>query len=188
MKLQGNFEAIIWQLRLPRIVMGMLTGLALGSSGAVMQVLLRNPLANPYMLGIASSAAFGASIGIIFNVGLFFGNLSDHRKRLFLFSFCFRYHSDSFPKTTGNSRKHAPYGPGAALLFSGNDHNHSILRRIGQCQKCHLLECGGPGEGKLGEDPLLRPPLSSPGQYCFSASPGRSMCLTPVMKAPKVLG
>ena len=69
----GKIEAIIWQLRLPRIVMGMLTGLALGSSGAVMQVLLRNPLANPYMLGIASSAAFGASIGIIFNVGLFSG-------------------------------------------------------------------------------------------------------------------
>ena len=68
-----KIDAIIWHLRLPRIVMGMLTGLALGSSGAVMQVLLRNPLANPYMLGIASSAAFGASIAIIFNVGLFSG-------------------------------------------------------------------------------------------------------------------
>ena len=69
----GKIDVIIWQLRLPRIVMGMLTGLALGSSGAVMQVLLRNPLANPYMLGIASSAAFGASIAIIFNIGLFSG-------------------------------------------------------------------------------------------------------------------
>ena len=69
----GKIDAIIWHLRLPRIVMGILTGLALGSSGAVMQVLLRNPLANPYMLGIASSAAFGASMAIIFNIGLFSG-------------------------------------------------------------------------------------------------------------------
>lgn len=69
----GYIDTIIWQLRLPRIVMGILTGMALGSSGAVMQVLLRNPLANPYMLGIASSAAFGASIAIIFNIGFFSG-------------------------------------------------------------------------------------------------------------------
>ena len=69
----GYIDTIIWQLRLLRIVMGLLTGMALGSSGAVMQVLLRNPLANPYMLGIASSAAFGASIAIIFNIGFFSG-------------------------------------------------------------------------------------------------------------------
>lgn len=69
----GYINTIIWQLRLPRIVMGILAGTALGVSGAVMQVLLRNPLANPYMLGIASSAAFGASIAIVFNVGVFTG-------------------------------------------------------------------------------------------------------------------
>ena len=69
----GKIDVIVWQLRLPRIVMGILTGSALGTSGAVMQVLLRNPLANPYMLGIASSAAFGASIAIIFNIGFFSG-------------------------------------------------------------------------------------------------------------------
>lgn len=73
MESSGYIDTIIWQLRLPRIIMGILTGTALGATGAVMQVLLRNPLANPYMLGIASSAAFGASIAIVFNVGVFTG-------------------------------------------------------------------------------------------------------------------
>jgi iron complex transport system permease protein len=66
-------DIIIWQLRLPRIIMGVMAGLALGSSGAVMQVLLRNPLADPYMLGIASAASFGASLAIIFGIGLLDG-------------------------------------------------------------------------------------------------------------------
>lgn len=66
-------EIIIWQLRLPRILMGVMAGMALGSSGAVMQVILRNPLADPYMLGIASAASFGASLAIIFEIGFWDG-------------------------------------------------------------------------------------------------------------------
>lgn len=63
-------DIIIWQLRLPRIVMGVLTGIALGVSGAAMQIILRNPLADPYMLGVASAAGFGASLAIIFGIGI----------------------------------------------------------------------------------------------------------------------
>ncbi len=66
-------DLIVWQLRLPRIAMGLLAGMALGSSGAVMQVVLRNPLADPYMLGIASAAGFGASLALIFGVGVLGG-------------------------------------------------------------------------------------------------------------------
>lgn len=65
---------IIWKLRLPRVIMGLLAGIALGSSGAVMQVVLRNPLADPYMLGISSAASFGASLAIIFGVGVIGGS------------------------------------------------------------------------------------------------------------------
>lgn len=65
----GHAGVIIWHLRLPRVVMGVIAGLALGSSGAVMQVVLRNPLADPYMLGIASAASFGASLAIILGIG-----------------------------------------------------------------------------------------------------------------------
>ena len=67
-------DIIIWELRLPRVIMGVLCGVALGVSGAVMQTILRNPLADPYMLGIASAAGFGASLAIILGVGVFGGS------------------------------------------------------------------------------------------------------------------
>ncbi|MCG8550486.1 MAG: iron ABC transporter permease [Desulfobacterales bacterium] len=67
---------IIRDFRLPRISMGCLTGMALGASGAVMQVVLRNPLADPYICGISAAAGFGASLAIISGIsimtGLFF--------------------------------------------------------------------------------------------------------------------
>ena len=65
---------IIWRLRLPRIIVGAVVGIALGVSGAAMQVVLRNPLADPYMLGIASAAGFGASLAIIAGVGIVGGS------------------------------------------------------------------------------------------------------------------
>ena len=73
--IEASVDIIIWKLRLPRVVMGILTGVALGASGAVMQVVLRNPLADPYMLGISTAAGFGASLAIISGVGLFAGDL-----------------------------------------------------------------------------------------------------------------
>ncbi len=53
-------HAIIWKLRLPRIVMAVLAGAGLALAGTVFQALLKNPLASPYTLGTASSAGFGA--------------------------------------------------------------------------------------------------------------------------------
>ncbi|MDD9798443.1 MAG: iron chelate uptake ABC transporter family permease subunit, partial [Alphaproteobacteria bacterium] len=51
---------IIWQIRAPRIVLAALTGFALGLAGAAIQGLLRNPLAEPALLGASNSAALGA--------------------------------------------------------------------------------------------------------------------------------
>ncbi|MBU1196451.1 MAG: iron ABC transporter permease [Proteobacteria bacterium] len=68
----GLTSAIVWQLRLPRIVMAVLVGCALALAGSVFQALLKNPLASPYTLGIASSAGFGAVAAIIFG-GSFYG-------------------------------------------------------------------------------------------------------------------
>jgi len=61
----NNISAIIWQIRFPRIMLGILAGMGLASSGCVFQGMLRNPLADPYTLGISGGAAFGATIGII---------------------------------------------------------------------------------------------------------------------------
>ncbi len=55
---------IVWNLRLPRVLMAALVGASLGGSGAAMQGLFRNPLADPYLLGIASGASFGATLAL----------------------------------------------------------------------------------------------------------------------------
>ena len=59
---------IIRSVRLPRILSGILTGGLLSVAGVVLQALLANPLAEPYTLGIASGAAFGASLAIMLNL------------------------------------------------------------------------------------------------------------------------
>ncbi len=65
-------KQVFLNIRLPRILAALITGVSLAISGAVMQVTLRNPLASPYTLGISSSAAFGAALAIV----LFGGGLS----------------------------------------------------------------------------------------------------------------
>jgi cobalamin transport system permease protein len=58
-------RTIVWQIRLPRILLGLLVGGGLAASGCVFQGMLRNPLADPYTLGISGGAAFGAAVGVI---------------------------------------------------------------------------------------------------------------------------
>lgn len=60
----GKFS-VIWDIRLPRILMALLCGAALSTGGVAMQGILRNPLVSPYTLGISAASAFGASIAII---------------------------------------------------------------------------------------------------------------------------
>lgn len=59
---------ILVELRLPRMVLGLMVGAALGLSGAVLQGLLRNPLAEPGLLGVSAGAALGAVIAIYFGL------------------------------------------------------------------------------------------------------------------------
>ncbi|HDS46297.1 MAG TPA: iron ABC transporter permease [Methanomicrobia archaeon] len=62
-------ELVVWNLRLPAIVMGILAGIGLAIAGTTMQSVVRNPLASPYTLGIASAAGFGAALAIILGRG-----------------------------------------------------------------------------------------------------------------------
>ena len=57
-------SAVIWSIRLPRILVAMLVGAALATVGAVMQAILRNPLAEPGITGVSAGAAVGAVAGI----------------------------------------------------------------------------------------------------------------------------
>jgi iron complex transport system permease protein len=63
-------DAIIWDIRLPRVITAALVGAALALSGAVMQTLTRNPLADPYLLGLSSGAALGAVSVLLLGLGL----------------------------------------------------------------------------------------------------------------------
>jgi iron complex transport system permease protein len=61
----GLDGVIFWELRVPRVLMGLLVGSGLAVGGAVTQAVLRNPLASPFTLGVASGAGFGAALGIV---------------------------------------------------------------------------------------------------------------------------
>ena len=57
--------AIVWQIRLPRVILGALVGAMLAGGGAAYQGVFRNPLADPYLLGVAAGAGLGATIVIV---------------------------------------------------------------------------------------------------------------------------
>ena len=59
------YDTAIWQLRLPRIVMSLLAGASLAVCGCVFQSIFRNPICDPYILGISSGASLGAAVAII---------------------------------------------------------------------------------------------------------------------------
>jgi len=58
-------KAIVWDIRAPRVALGLLVGALLAGSGAAYQGVFRNPLADPYLLGIAAGAGLGATIAIV---------------------------------------------------------------------------------------------------------------------------
>lgn len=58
-------KSIVWNLRMPRIILGVLVGAALSTAGATFQGVFRNPLADPYLLGVAAGGGFGATIAFV---------------------------------------------------------------------------------------------------------------------------
>jgi len=67
------YEVILLNVRLPRVLLCALVGSALSVAGTTMQALFRNPMASPYILGISSGAAFGASLAIVLGISLVTG-------------------------------------------------------------------------------------------------------------------
>ncbi len=68
-------NSIVWDLRLPRAVMCLCVGGLLGVVGSSFQALLRNPLADPYIVGVSSGSAVGGSLAIVLGLGSLFGGL-----------------------------------------------------------------------------------------------------------------
>ncbi|MDR2398076.1 MAG: iron ABC transporter permease [Spirochaetaceae bacterium] len=65
----GSFMNIIWQIRFPRVLTAMLVGAGLSLCGTLMQASVKNPLADPYILGISSGASLGATFAILIGFG-----------------------------------------------------------------------------------------------------------------------
>ena len=63
---QKMHEVIIWRIRLPRLLLAAMTGMAMAASGAVYQGCFRNPLVEPYILGVSAGASCGAALAIVF--------------------------------------------------------------------------------------------------------------------------
>lgn len=69
-----SIQTILWQVRLPRVILTFLVGAALAVSGGVLQAIFRNPIVDPFSLGISSGAAFGAALAMV--LGFFSINFS----------------------------------------------------------------------------------------------------------------
>lgn len=76
--LTGNADdaltaSILYELRLPRVLLALCVGMGLTLSGLIMQAIVQNPLADPYVLGVSSGAYFGTAAGLFLGLGSLFG-------------------------------------------------------------------------------------------------------------------
>ena len=110
--LHGADDAILWQLRLPRVVLGALVGGTLAAAGAAYQGVFRNPLADPYLLGAAAGAGLGATIVVAYGPA---GSIS--RDLLPLAAFAGAAVAVVVAYVLGRSA--APAGRAAALVLAG---------------------------------------------------------------------
>ena len=70
---KGAVHDIVWLLRLPRLLLAAVIGAGLAVCGVIMQAIVKNPLADPYILGISSGASLGATAAVLLGVGIVFG-------------------------------------------------------------------------------------------------------------------
>ena len=66
----GAYQVILWQLVVPEILLALIVGAALGISGAALQGIFRNPLADPFLLGISSGGTIGAAALYVYQIGV----------------------------------------------------------------------------------------------------------------------
>lgn len=70
---QGPVHDVVWLIRMPRTILAVAVGGGLAVCGLVMQAVVKNPLADPYILGVSSGASLGATLAILLGVGISFG-------------------------------------------------------------------------------------------------------------------
>mgnify|MGYP000856602800 CR=1 FL=1 len=70
--ISDSYKTIILKIRLPRVLLGVLVGASLSSAGVAFQGMFKNPMADPYVIGISSGAALGAAIAIVTGININF--------------------------------------------------------------------------------------------------------------------
>jgi iron complex transport system permease protein len=134
---------ILWQLRIPRVLMAVVSGTGLALAGLVMQTILRNPLASPYTLGISSAASFGAALAIVLKTGvtalLPFAVPYDYL--IGANAFCFTFLSAFAIYLLSKSQKITPetiilFGVAISYVFSAGS---SLLQYIGKSEDLAAL-------------------------------------------------
>lgn len=73
---KGAVHDVVWLIRMPRIILAVAAGMGLSVCGAVMQAVVKNPLADPYILGISSGASLGATLAVMTGIASFLGSNS----------------------------------------------------------------------------------------------------------------
>lgn len=73
---EGAVHDVVWIIRFPRVILALAVGMGLSVCGVVMQAVVKNPLADPYVLGISSGASLGATLAVLFGFGALFGSNS----------------------------------------------------------------------------------------------------------------
>ena len=76
MGISDPLSVILFQVRMPRVMLAFFVGSSLAMVGVALQALLRNPLADPFVIGISSGAALGAAIALLFGLGISVGSIS----------------------------------------------------------------------------------------------------------------
>lgn len=71
---EGAVHDVVWLIRFPRVILALAVGSGLSICGVVMQAIVKNPLADPYILGVSSGASLGATFAIMLGVGSFLGD------------------------------------------------------------------------------------------------------------------
>lgn len=127
-------DNIVWTVRVPRTVLGLTAGAALGLSGALMQALTRNPLADPGILGVSAGASFGIVLAIaLFGIGSLYGTI------WFAFAEGARHQRAGVP-----ARPDGPFGRDTGEARAGRNRRHLPAVLADQRDRPHRPRRPGP--------------------------------------------
>lgn len=136
-------QQVIWDLRVPRVLMAIVGGAGLAFAGLIMQTILRNPLASPYTLGISAAASFGAAVAIVLKTGIisFIGIQMNFDYLIIANSFLFSFLCTVIIYTLSKAQKVSPetlvlLGVAMMFLFSAAT---SLLQYIGDPEELAAL-------------------------------------------------